>query len=190
MSGYGNVRGALGSNSSQMRRGTETKVVLASASFARTLQQYGRDRRGGGMSPKGLAHVLGVCLLEGVIAMGRGKGVKTGVKGTMPQFVDVRLTVEQRAEFSDAQLDARRVTDGLFSLVSEGYRVGIGYSGETQAFTVSLTGRETGTPNDGLCMTSFAGDALTACALALYKHHVVCECVWGAGGNGNEGLFG
>lgn len=159
-------------------------------SFAYVLTSGTRDLRERPLAPSSLSHMLGVYVLEGWLLMARSKGRGEGVANGLPKFVDVRLSPEQRAEFASSVFDSDEITRAVFGLVAEGYRVGIGYSGEHGSFTVSLTGRDTGTVNDGLCMTSFAGDALTAVALAVYKHMVVCGGVWPSSQNGAKADFG
>lgn len=133
----------------------------------------------GSVTPAGLVHSLGVCLIEDW-NMVRGKGDTKGKagQGGMPRFIDVRLTTEERAEFvrtRDVYADSVR---WLRDFTDAGYRVGVSWSGEHQSYTVSVTCRDVGSPNSGLCMTSFAGDLSTAIALAAYKHYVVLEGAW------------
>lgn len=138
-----------------------------------------------------LCHLLGVHAIEGEIIMARGKTRKSAAETNgAPKFVDVRLSVEQRAEFVRWQYSDKELTTWLESFVNDGYRIGFSWASEQQAYFVSLTGRDTGGPNDGLCMTSFAGDIRTAMALAFYKHTVVTEMVWAKAGTGEAGAFG
>lgn len=147
--------------------------------------------RRGSVSHAGLAHSLGVCLIEDFNMARGGKSAKTTDKtGNMPRFVDVRLTPEQREEFlsvKDRYGDSARF---LQSLADDGYRVGVSWSGEHSAYTVSVTCRDPRSPNNGLCMTSFAGDLITAIALAVYKHVIVAEEVWSTAGSGPSEDFG
>jgi len=135
--------------------------------------------KSGSIRPAGVAHSLGVCFIEDFnMARGKGKTTGQGGQGTMPRFVDVKLTAEQRREFEAwEQRDGDLVTF-MQSLADDGYRVGVSWSGEQQAYTVSLTCRAEGNPNAGLCMTSFARSLSTALWLAVYKHVVVTEERW------------
>lgn len=147
--------------------------------------------RGERLSPAGLAHSFGVCLIEDS-DMGRGKGKPEG-KGSvnsLPRFVDVKLTAEEREAFAqwgerDGDL-VRRLQD----MADSGYRVGVSWSGEQQAYVVSLTCRDPESANSGLCMTSFAKTLVTALWLALYKHYVVTDGRWVEGAFGSEEEFG
>jgi len=135
------------------------------------ISRFGGDR--------GVAHSFGVWVLE-VEAMARGKKaeVSKAVGNALPTFVNVDLNAEQRAEFKALVLTDAEILAGLYELVGAGIRVGVTFSGEQQSFIVSLTGREGSGPNEGLCMTSFAGELPKALALAWYKHRFVCEGVW------------
>lgn len=147
--------------------------------------------RGGQVSPAGLAHSLGVCLIEEWnMARGAKKQVEDTKQGGMPRFVDVKLTAEQKQEFmavKDRYADSVR---WLQDLVDDGYRVGVTWSGEHQSYTLSLTCRDAKSPNYNLCMTSFAGDLVTVIALAVYKHCVVTEETWLSGIDSPAEAFG
>lgn len=132
-----------------------------------------------GVKPAGIAHTLTVCVLEMEI-MARGGKARgdTVAGGGMPRFVDVRLTPEQRVEFTRQILSDSEAVEALRRLTDDGYRVGVSWSGDSQSYTVSLTGRDTSSPNNGLCMTSFAKDLRTAVSLAVYKHFYVCGERW------------
>lgn len=112
--------------------------------------------------------------------MSRGKGKEKGAGGSnvMPRFVDVKLTQEQREEFSRYRLLNDDHVGALQSLADDGYRVGVSWSGEQQAYIVSLTCRNPDSPNNGLCMTSFAKTLETAVRLAFYKHVEVTQECW------------
>lgn len=145
-------------------------------------------RRVGCITPAGLAHSIGVCFIEDS-NMARGKGGKTGgePRTGLPRFVDVKLTAEQRKEFVTWVGQDTDLTTKVQELADEGYRLGVAWSGERQAYTVSVTCREPGDANNGLCMTSFAGSLPTAIWLALYKHEVVTSRKWlTAVGDGGE----
>lgn len=147
--------------------------------------------RVGRLSPAGLAHSLGVCLIEDSnMARGKGNGTKAAQSAGMPRFVDVKITAEQRAEFTAWEQREGDLVTFLQSLADDGYRVGVTWSGEQQAYTVSLTGRGADCPNNGLCMTSFAKTLPTALWLAIYKHTIVCEERWLDGAFGDDEEFG
>lgn len=141
--------------------------------------------------PAGVAHSLGVCLIED-FNMSRGKGQAKDVKGAgMPRFVDVRLTAGQRDGFATWEVrESSDLVTLLQSLADDGYRVGVTWSGEHQAYTVSLTGRKPGGVNEGLCMTSFARGLETALWSAIYKHVIVAEGDWLSVGGVDQGDFG
>lgn len=113
-------------------------------------------------------------------AMARGLKKETGGSGFggAPRFVDVTLDPKQKKAFASLSYDAAGVVSALVEIVNDGHRVGISYAEEQQAYFVSLTGRDDGCVNKGLCMTSFARTALQAMALAVYKHVTVCGGAW------------
>ena len=163
--------------------------VLNHMHYLLTINTHNAAR--GSVSSHGVAHEFGVCLLEVWYMVRGGKNVrKTENGGSLPRFVDVQLTAEARAAFLANKPDADEVLYGICVLLGGGYRVGCSYSGERHSFIVSLTCREHGDANEGLCMTSFASDLVTALSLALFKHYTLCEGVWTSGGAGESDLFG
>jgi hypothetical protein len=141
-----------------------------------------------GLTPVGLVHSVGVSFLEmAIMARGAKKAAEEGGRNGMPTFVDVKLTVEDKAEFLRVGFSPPGLVNGLQRLCDNGYRIGCSWSGETQAYTVSITCRDPESVNSGLCMTSFAKELPLAIGLALYKHEVLTEGNWlGAAGPGSE----
>jgi len=135
--------------------------------------------RGFSVSPAGIAHSLGVCLIEdGNMARGKGKGFESGKGAGLPTFVDVKLSSEQRENFLSWLGDDLDAVKCLQSFADQGYRVGVSWSGEHQTYTVSATCRDEESENNGLCMTSFSRSLTQAVLLAWYKHDVVCSRKW------------
>lgn len=124
------------------------------------------------------------------MARGQDKTAKRANQGSLPRFVDVKLTAEQREEFKTWERRGGDLVTFLQSMADDGYRVGVSWSGEQQAYTVSLTCRQEGNPNNGLCMTSFAKTLSTALWLALYKHLEVTGEQWVDGSFGSDEEFG
>jgi len=141
--------------------------------------------------PAGIAHSLGVCLIEDSnMARGKGSATKAGSGSAMPRFVDVKLTGDDRLVFLHWEGRENDLVMELQRLADDGYRIGVSWSGEQQAYTASLTGRGEGNPNNGLCMTSFAKTLENALWLALFKHHVMCRGQWLESAFGGEEEFG
>lgn len=142
----------------------------------------------GDVSETGVAHTLAVCMVELTdMARGNSKAGKAGNTATMPKFVDIKLTQEDKADFIRQNYDDKFLVTVLQSLCDDGYRVGCTWDAERQAYTVSLTCRNFESPNSGLCMTSFAKTIRTAVGLAVYKHTVITEENWlGEAGSGSE----
>lgn len=137
--------------------------------------------RGFGLSPAGLAHSVGVCLIED-FNMSRGKGKQSEGRGNsgLPTFVDVKLSAEEKEAFVAWSRDDVDPVRCLQAFADEGYRVGVSWSGEHQAYTVSVTCRDSDSANSGLCMTSFGRVLPTAVVLAWYKHEVITGRAWRA----------
>lgn len=139
----------------------------------------------------GVAHSIGVCLIEDYnMARGKGKSEAGAAGNALPRFVDVKLTAEDRKAFLSWKDRGSDVVPVLQGLADTGYRVGVSWSGEQQAYTVSLTCRDAESVNSGLCMTSFAKTLETAIWLAVYKHDVVTEGSWVDGTFGGDEGFG
>lgn len=127
----------------------------------------------------GIAHSLGVCLIEDWhMARGKGKQSEGRANGNFPTFVDVKLDEAQRENFLAWLGDEQDAVKCLQQFADDGYRVGVAWSGEHQTYTVSVTCRDDDSANNGLCMTSFSRSLTQAVLLAWYKHDVVCRRVW------------
>jgi hypothetical protein len=153
------------------------------ASIARELRYlFASSRNASGgfrMNPAGVAHSVGVCIIEDWnMARGRGKAGESRAGGAMPAFVDVKLSEADRENFLASLGDDLDAVKALQSFADDGYRVGVAWSGEHQTYTVSVTCRDEESENNGLCMTSFAGDLSRGILLAWFKHDVVCKRRW------------
>lgn len=137
--------------------------------------------RGFGLSPAGVAHSLGVCLIEDSnMARGKGKGGFEGKGSNLPTFVDVKLSPEDKESFLASLGDDLDAVKCLQAFADDGYRVGVTWSGEHQTYTVSATCRDDESENNGLCMTAFSRDLTQAILLLWYKHDVLCKRQWKA----------
>lgn len=97
-------------------------------------------------------------------------------------FVEVRLEETQKSEFKANYAKDANMYLGLVSeTLSTGYKLSVSYSEENKTFLASLTCKEPLDANFNYVMTSRSGDAWEAIALAMYKHHFVCDDNdWGA----------
>lgn len=127
--------------------------------------------------------------LERIMTRG-GKGRKeasAGGNSGWTTFVDIGLSGagwdDVLREFGD--LDA--LADGISTLCASGYRVGISFNAQTDAFIVSVTCKLDGSPNNGKTFTSFAETWLGALQLACFKHYIVCAEVWPAPAGSKDG---
>lgn len=166
-------------------RGPENRVGVEAvrASIAREMRyllSISRDAsKPFAIRPAGVAHSLGVCLIEDYnMARGKRRDGDDGKAGSMPTFVDIRMDQDARKRFLDwydREIDAVKI---LTDLADTGYRVGCAWSGDAQAYTISLTCRTDEQPNNGLCMTSFARDLHQCVCLAWFKHSHLAKGAW------------
>lgn len=112
--------------------------------------------------------------------MARGKGSKSSDRqlSGLPVFVDVKLAMEDKDNFIAWLQDGPDPVKLLQRFADDGYRVGVAWQGQQQAYTVSVTCRDEESENNGLCMTSFSRDLAQAVCLAWFKHDVVCRRQW------------
>lgn len=93
---------------------------------------------------------------------------------TKISFVNLRLSAEEKKAFT---IWEKKNVDDLFTLletvVLQDIRVSMSYDSKNETFIVSFTCRDEGGPNNGLCVSSRHGDAVTAVLVALFKHLVV-----------------
>lgn len=147
--------------------------------------------RGNRIPPAGIVHSLGVCLIEDWnMTRGKGKSGQGRAGSGMPVFVDVKLTEADRENFLASLGDGVDAVRVLQSFADDGYRVGVSWVGEQQSYTVSVTCRDEESENNGLCMTSFAGDLTRGILLAWFKHDVLCQRRWKAFVPPREESFG
>jgi len=133
----------------------------------------------GRLSPAGLVHSLGVCLIEDwTMSRGKSKAGNGANTSTLPRFVDVKLTQEEREQFSAWFSPDVEQVSVLQKFADEGYRVGVSWSGEHQTYTVSATCRDPESPNNGMCMTAFSGNLNKAIALLCWKHYHIAGEDW------------
>lgn len=112
------------------------------------------------------------------MSRGKAKAGNGAASGILPRFVDVKLTQEEREQFSEWFSPDGDQTIVIQWFADNGYRVGVSWSGEHQSYTASATCRNTDDPNNGLCMTAFSGDLSKAIALLWWKHHHLANGDW------------
>lgn len=180
--GAGGSENGLNAVESRARLARELRYLLAISTEA---------GRVGRLSPSGLAHSLGVCLIEDFhMSRGKGKSGGEGASASMPRFVDIKLTEAERKAFPGYSEFDRDPVRHMQAFADKGYRIGVTWSGEHQTYTVSLTCRNPDDPNNGLCMTSFAREIGTAVMLCVYKHYAIAHEVWSSVAPKPDELFG
>lgn len=191
MSGYTVGQWPRRSNDGEFTVGpAETRANIARSMRWCLTSGNGAGSRGD-ISRTGLAHIFAVFLLEDwIVARGQGKAVEAVNGNNMPRFVDVPLSAEHRADFMGRVYSPDELVMFMQCLCDDGYRIGCTWSGENQSYIVSVTCRNPDSPNNGLCMSSFAKELSTAVALAVYKHMVVTDENWLGAGSTSRYAFG
>jgi len=148
---------------------------------------HSRDR----MSYVHFASMVSVFLLEQEAVVGRGKGkVVNASANTLPTFVNVTLSAEDKERIRQYVPDPVGLVAWLEEMAGSGYRVGLTWNSEREAYICSVTARDTGTANDGKCVTSFAGGVLQAVFVAWFKHVHVLDDVWESPSSAGSGEWG
>lgn len=124
----------------------------------------------------------------GGLVMVRGKASNPQpekVKATWnTTFVDISMAGHSLDDVSAAFPTVENVYETVAGLLENGYRLGFSYNPQNDAFICSVTCKSEGNPNMGKTFTAFAGTWFEAVQVALYKHYVVSETIWGTGGQG------
>jgi hypothetical protein len=92
-------------------------------------------------------------------------------------FIDVRLTPEQRAEFTD-WCNADQLTF-LDDVLGDEIKVGLSYDPDNETYQANLTSVKHAGSGMRVILTARAGTWEKAILLALYKHFVLLEGDWG-----------
>lgn len=122
-------------------------------------------------------------LNEGLGIMARGKspgGAKTekGTQAGWTTFVEISVVGLTQTALDDALPDADTVFGMMAGLIERGYRLGVSYNPQNDAFIASWTCKNDGDANAGCTMTSFAGTWYDAIRVSLYKHFNIARQNW------------
>lgn len=123
---------------------------------------------------------LVVLCTEVIMARG-GKGARESVpsRGTgWTTFVDIPLGDVSLDDVENAYADYTVWLDRTQEVVLSGHRVSFAYNPQNDVVTCSLTGRVEGGLNEGLTLTSYADNWVTALSLSLYKHFQLADGNW------------
>jgi len=100
--------------------------------------------------------------------------------GQWTQFVDIPLGQTSWQQIQEAFPDLDSCLDALAELIVDGYRISFAFNPQSNAITCSVTCKAAGNPNEGKTFTSFAASWASALEIALYKHFVISETIWGS----------
>lgn len=120
--------------------------------------------------------------MESIMARGRGKensaSKSDGKQWT--RFVNIPLAGVLWADIESEFGDADQCFDSVSALLGSGYRLGLSFNTENDAFICSVTCRDGDNPNSGCTFTAFAGTWWAALQTALFKHYNIAHEDWNA----------
>jgi hypothetical protein len=118
--------------------------------------------------------------LEVMVARGKGKVIpETGsLQNGWTKFVNIPVVGLEWAEVQAKYGSGRLFVDTVAAMCEQGYRFGVSYNHQSDAFICSVTCKNVDSPNNGCTFTSFAGTWHEAMMLALYKHYDVAGEKW------------
>jgi hypothetical protein len=95
-------------------------------------------------------------------------------------FINVKLDVESKAEFSDwVQGDGAKSWSYLCDAVSEGLKYGLSWDPENTCFVATYTGQSVASDEKRYCLTARGSTMESATALLVYKDLIILEKDWG-----------
>lgn len=127
--------------------------------------------------------------------MARGKNAKsdnsTGRAFTPTQFIDIPIVESDWPEIQKVYGSADALVDAITDMLEVGYRVGLTFNAQNDAFICAITCRDTESPNNGYTFNSFAETWFEALQIGAYKHYVKSSKNWlSQGGKANRPKFG
>ena len=98
-------------------------------------------------------------------------------------FVACELTESDRLRLKSWRVDnEERVWDRFYTLVDDGYKLSLSYDSHGNAYVASMTGKATGTGNDGLTLSGRGGTLHNAVSSLVFKHEILLERDWSGAG--------
>jgi len=114
--------------------------------------------------------------------MARGRGSKQGDSGRgdsgWTKFIEISLEGHSIDDVLAKYGSPDQLFDAIGQLLETGHRVSLTYNYQNDSVVASLTGRGEDCRNDGMTVTSYAEDWVTALQVAAYKHFVVAAGAW------------
>jgi len=108
------------------------------------------------------------------------KGKKKS-KSEFQGFVNIELTLEEKAEAKQWIRDVEAVQVELDELMARGYKVTIVKSEATGGYQASAFCTDIESPNAGYILSAFAPSWYDALCMLVYKHAIHAEGIWPIG---------
>jgi len=107
------------------------------------------------------------------------------------QFIDIPILEQDWTEIQKVYGSPDVLVDAVSDLLEAGYRVGLSFNSQNDAFICAVTCRDTESPNNGYTFNSFAETWFEALQIGAYKHYVKSGKNWlSQGGKANRPKFG
>lgn len=107
------------------------------------------------------------------------------------EFIDISILEDDWPEIIKTYGSSDVLVDAVSDLLEAGYRVGLSFNQQNDAFICAITCRDTESPNNGLTFNSFAETWFEALQIGMYKHYVKSAKNWrGAAGKASRPKFG
>lgn len=107
------------------------------------------------------------------------------------QFVDIPVVEQDWQEVQKVYGSPDAIVDSITDLLDAGYRVGLSFNSNNDAFICSITCRNPDSENNGYTFNAFAETWLEAMQLAAYKHFIKSGQKWlSQGGKASRPKFG
>lgn len=113
---------------------------------------------------------------QGILGMAKANGTKpqTEWRG----FKDFRLTADQLEAFAVFEVHDDDLMDLIQTVLTEGYKLTLTYSSQSDTYNCSMTCNAEKHPNQGYTMSAFAPSMYAAMRLLMFKHFVLLDTNW------------
>lgn len=131
--------------------------------------------------------------IEGIMARGKNasKTDSTARSFQPTQFVDIPVVESDWPEIIKVYGTSDALVDAVSDILEAGYRVGLTFNTQNDAFICAVTCRDPESPNNGKTFNSFAETWFEALQIGMYKHYVKSKKNWsGAENKSSRPKFG
>lgn len=123
--------------------------------------------------------ILNFCM-EDIMARGKSNAEQTQANNRFQQtdFIDIPIVEADWQDIQKMYGSADVLVDAVSDVLEAGYRVGLSFNAQNDAFICSLTCRDSKSPNNGKTFNSFAETWFEALQICMYKHYVKAKKNW------------